>query len=303
MNGRIYDPMLGRMLSPDPVTQEPENGQNYNRYSYADNNPLTNIDPSGFSFIDCGRAYETGGADVAASAGCAYTIYKVGDAVSGAFKEFGILGGDGCDNTCKNRHADLKLCNATPACAAEIGNIKEKKRRRAAGTIMDAINAGKPWGIVDRRTVWVGSAPGDNIQNNQIIETPSIPGAVQSVRVLSLGAGSGQDAATQGEFPRCVEACINDNYGIYYETAESLNPFSIGGLVGNEVGEILEDELQKQGNRNSYGNAKEFRRGQRQLKTLQQFKVFTRVTGVLGAGAVGFQVGAQGYCRVQCAAR
>ena len=73
--------------------------------------------------------------------------------------------------------------------------------------------------------------------------------------------------------------------------------------MGNEVGEILEDELQKQGNRNSYGNAKEFRRGQRQLKTLQQFKVFTRVTGVLGAGAVGFQVGAQGYCRVQCAAR
>jgi hypothetical protein len=48
MNGRIYDPSLGRMLSPDPVTQAPEHGQNYNRYSYAYNNPLRHIDPSGF---------------------------------------------------------------------------------------------------------------------------------------------------------------------------------------------------------------------------------------------------------------
>jgi RHS repeat-associated protein len=49
MNGRIYDPGLGRMLSPDSVTQSPENGQNYNRYSYAFNNPLRFTDPSGNS--------------------------------------------------------------------------------------------------------------------------------------------------------------------------------------------------------------------------------------------------------------
>lgn len=48
MNGRVYDPKLGRMLSPDPVTQAPENGQNYNRFSYAYNNPLKYTDPSGF---------------------------------------------------------------------------------------------------------------------------------------------------------------------------------------------------------------------------------------------------------------
>jgi RHS repeat-associated protein len=48
MNGRLYDPLLGRMLSADPVVQTPENLQNYNRYSYVLNNPVSYADPSGY---------------------------------------------------------------------------------------------------------------------------------------------------------------------------------------------------------------------------------------------------------------
>jgi RHS repeat-associated protein len=40
MNGRIYDPLLGRMLSADTEIQEGGNLQSYNRYSYVINNPL-----------------------------------------------------------------------------------------------------------------------------------------------------------------------------------------------------------------------------------------------------------------------
>ena len=47
MNGRIYDPRLGRFLSPDPYVQAPYNSQNYNRYSYCLNNPLKYTDPDG----------------------------------------------------------------------------------------------------------------------------------------------------------------------------------------------------------------------------------------------------------------
>ena len=47
MNGRIYDPLLGRFLSADTVVQYPGDLQNYNRYSYVNNNPLTYRDPSG----------------------------------------------------------------------------------------------------------------------------------------------------------------------------------------------------------------------------------------------------------------
>ena len=48
MNGRAQDPILGRFLSGDPYLTEPLNTQNYNRYSYLYNNPLSAIDPSGF---------------------------------------------------------------------------------------------------------------------------------------------------------------------------------------------------------------------------------------------------------------
>jgi len=50
MNGRVYDPTLGRFLSADPHIQSPHNTQSYNRYSYVMNNPLKYTDPSGYFF-------------------------------------------------------------------------------------------------------------------------------------------------------------------------------------------------------------------------------------------------------------
>mgnify|MGYP000855217029 FL=1 len=47
MNARLYDPALGRFLSPDPYVQMPDFTQNFNRYSYALNNPLMYIDEDG----------------------------------------------------------------------------------------------------------------------------------------------------------------------------------------------------------------------------------------------------------------
>lgn len=51
MNGRLYDPAIGRFVSPDPAVPYPTDLQSYNRYSYVRNNPLIATDPSGF--IDC----------------------------------------------------------------------------------------------------------------------------------------------------------------------------------------------------------------------------------------------------------
>jgi len=46
-NARIYDPFLGRFLSPDPLIQDPASTQNFNRYAYCLNNPLKYTDEDG----------------------------------------------------------------------------------------------------------------------------------------------------------------------------------------------------------------------------------------------------------------
>jgi hypothetical protein len=75
MNGRIYDPLLGRFLSADLVVQFPGNLQSYNRYSYVENNPLTRFDPTGWYSV-MGLEFIDGGG------------------VKGFFKDLGDYGGD-----------------------------------------------------------------------------------------------------------------------------------------------------------------------------------------------------------------
>lgn len=47
MNGRVYDPLIAMFLSPDNYVQNPDLTQNFNRYGYCLNNPLSYTDPSG----------------------------------------------------------------------------------------------------------------------------------------------------------------------------------------------------------------------------------------------------------------
>ena len=47
MQARYYDPAVGRFLSTDPVGPASGNAFNFNRYAYANNNPIINTDPDG----------------------------------------------------------------------------------------------------------------------------------------------------------------------------------------------------------------------------------------------------------------
>ena len=52
LNGRLYDPLIGKMFSVDPAISDVYNAQTYNAYSYACNNPLKYTDPTGnFIFL------------------------------------------------------------------------------------------------------------------------------------------------------------------------------------------------------------------------------------------------------------
>jgi RHS repeat-associated protein len=52
LKGRLYDPHLGRFLSPDPFVSRPHFSQSWNKYSYVLNNPLAFVDPTGFTEDD-----------------------------------------------------------------------------------------------------------------------------------------------------------------------------------------------------------------------------------------------------------
>ena len=83
MNGRLYDPVLGRFLSPDNFVQTPDFSQNYNRYSYCLNNPLKYTDPSGeFWNLIIGAAI--GGVFNWITHGCQFNAEGIGYFATGA---------------------------------------------------------------------------------------------------------------------------------------------------------------------------------------------------------------------------
>jgi RHS repeat-associated protein len=57
MNGRIYDPQIGKFTSADPTTSRPYSTQGLNRYAYTENNPLNATDPTGFATKSCPNSF------------------------------------------------------------------------------------------------------------------------------------------------------------------------------------------------------------------------------------------------------
>ena len=53
LNGRVYDPTVGRMISADPTVPAPFYGQAFNRFAYVYDSPLVNVDPTGLGSDPC----------------------------------------------------------------------------------------------------------------------------------------------------------------------------------------------------------------------------------------------------------
>ena len=51
MDGRVYDPALGRFMSADPLVGDLTDSQAVNPYAYVGNRPLIAVDPSGLAFV------------------------------------------------------------------------------------------------------------------------------------------------------------------------------------------------------------------------------------------------------------
>jgi len=81
MNGRVYDPDVGRFVSADPLMQSPGFSQNYSRYSYVFNNPYKYTDPSGYWGINIGSVFKGIGSAIGGFFG------GLGSALGGLFND------------------------------------------------------------------------------------------------------------------------------------------------------------------------------------------------------------------------
>jgi len=85
MNGRVYDPAIGRFLSADPYVQFPLDTQSWNRYSYVVNNPLSFTDPSGYFLSGLKKFVKKWGGAIISVAFSMAGMPFVGALVSSAF--------------------------------------------------------------------------------------------------------------------------------------------------------------------------------------------------------------------------
>ncbi len=59
LNARLYDPELGKFLSPDPIIADIADSQTWNPYDYATNNPMSDEDPTGLTCQASGTKAES----------------------------------------------------------------------------------------------------------------------------------------------------------------------------------------------------------------------------------------------------
>jgi RHS repeat-associated protein len=175
MNGRVYDPKIGRFLSPDPFIDCGLGSQGVNRYGYVGNNPLRRIDPSGFT------AFEMEEVDVRATritggGGGVWTLFGEFWGVSGGFlaqqgshdhfstdQEAGDAEAEGAENAPADaggpdpmkdnagREADRQQC------LADCKNNWEGGMQTAAGAVGGAVGAAVLGGAMGMR---IGSFAG-----------------------------------------------------------------------------------------------------------------------------------------------
>ncbi|MGH8428092.1 MAG: RHS repeat-associated core domain-containing protein [Gammaproteobacteria bacterium] len=130
-HARLYDPSIGRWLSPDPTVPDGYDGQSLNRYSYVLNNPMTLTDPLGLC---------------AAGNVCLSPIVVIGVSFLGALlvADGGGPGGLGIHANNPEPQKPKDHCPPNPTSATKIGT-DEVKYTDASGNTETLSNGSRSW--------------------------------------------------------------------------------------------------------------------------------------------------------------
>lgn len=131
MNARVYDPLLGRFMTPDGMIPDPHDLQTYNRYTYVNNRPLSLTDPTGHFGTGAGSG-----------------VWAGGDDLSGLWGESADVVEDNAEHQ-KQQGPNAQAVNsdassmtgAAPAAPSQAPNVSQQSNGANIGTVSQNISA------------------------------------------------------------------------------------------------------------------------------------------------------------------
>ena len=175
MEGRMYDPLVGRFMSPDPIVQMPEYTQSLNRYAYCINNPLSLTDPTGYSWIGDTFSAIVGIAVGLETGGLASGVYGavIGGMAGGASSALvnSIINGANLMQTAKNTFTGGFWGGVSSFANFEIGNLENVYMKIAAHSVSEGAMEGIRGGHFEHGFfTGMASAAGGSLLNGGICD-------------------------------------------------------------------------------------------------------------------------------------
>lgn len=262
MNGRIYDPALGRFLSADPHIQYAHNTQSFNRYSYVLNNPVGATDPTGYftkwlrkmnathSWFKYVVANAAIGASVAATiltggAGAPLIAKGIAAGFAGAFTG-SYLSGAGFKNSVSAGAVGAAFGGLSAGISNVIGHGLSGTGGLAEGSFAKRLAHGVSQGALadaqgqSFRSGFVGGFVGDAVPDQgdfaKDVALSSLAGGV----VAELGGGEFRDGARSAAFVRMFNHAALDNSAAQNLADEALVD---GHLTLEEANAIYRENL------------------------------------------------------------
>lgn len=250
MDGRMYDPVLGRFLSPDPYVQMPDFTQSLNRYAYCINSPLSLTDPSGYNWMGDLMATAVGVAVGLETCGLATGIYGaiIGGALGGASSSLvgAVLNGANLWQTTKNVFTGAFWGAAGGAIDFQIGEINNVFKRIAVHSVSEGFVEGIRGGHFEHGLLvgFASSAGGELIGRygsslpyaSQIAANAALGGLVSE-----LGGGKFANGAMTAAYTMMFNELMHPKKSKMYDKRIILVTFPFDEKVGSGNASMIVD--------------------------------------------------------------